>query len=159
MKFVSEQDIDALIVRIEKDKSLFESINNEMSHKYAMLKAYLLSESFDVLVETEKEYMWYLSIVLIQAVEEVEGAVQLQSIDYLHEVEEKNWSLFNDAKGKTFRDKLNVFFEGFAQEDLLAYIEDALIDPEEDVLTTEGRVPIFIGLKSILDFLIASHHS
>ena len=70
----------------------------------------------------------------------------------LGEAEERNWTLLQSSKSNNFQERLNPFFENYPQEDLLAFVEDALADEEDDgLLTREGREPIFITLKSILD--------
>jgi len=53
---------------------------------------------------------------------------------------------------------LDAFFEGYAQEDLLAYVEDSLLLSEEQGknelgVTPEGRPLLFISLKTLIDVL------
>jgi len=67
--------------------------------------------------------------------------------------EETNWGKMQEVSAKKFRERLDVFFSSTSQEDLLAFIEDALLDEEEGILSKEGREPIFIILKSIIDAL------
>lgn len=76
----------------------------------------------------------------------------------LGEAEEKNWELMNEVTAKRFRDRLDRFFEQYPQEDLLAFIEDALADDEdgESIVSPESREPIFIALKSMIDGLVTS---
>ncbi|MBK8490068.1 MAG: hypothetical protein IPL49_03955 [Saprospirales bacterium] len=79
--------------------------------------------------------------------------------DELDEQEEVNWEILNEASSPRFQDRLDPFFDQTDQEDLLAFIEDSLVldDSEEDEwkLTKEGREPIFIGLKTMVDCLTA----
>jgi len=53
--------------------------------------------------------------------------------------------------GKKFRERLDEFFEETKQEDLLAFIEDALLDDEESPVSKEGREPMFVTLKAVID--------
>ncbi|MEO0876376.1 MAG: hypothetical protein AAFY48_17390, partial [Bacteroidota bacterium] len=41
-----------------------------------------------------------------------------------------------------------------AEEELLALVEDAILDDDESPVTNEGREPIFVSLKSIIDCLL-----
>ena len=50
---------------------------------------------------------------------------------------------------------MDVFFENYQQEDLLAFVEDSLIDDEDEIVTKVGREPMFVALKSIIDCLCA----
>ena len=65
--------------------------------------------------------------------------------------------IINEVTSKQFRDRLNVFFEKTSQEDLLAFIEDSLLEEEEELVTKVGREPMFIALKSIIDSWCDSH--
>ena len=40
-----------------------------------------------------------------------------------------------------------------SQEDLLAFVEDNLVEDEDSVVTKEGREPMFVALKSVIDVL------
>ena len=48
---------------------------------------------------------------------------------------------------------MDVFFEDYAQEDMLAFVEDNLVEDEDSTITKEGREPIFVALKSVIDVL------
>ncbi|MFT5382917.1 MAG: hypothetical protein ACI81W_000313, partial [Saprospiraceae bacterium] len=64
------------------------------------------------------------------------------------------WEKLSENQSKGFRDKLDVFFENTSQEDLLAFVEDALVqDEEDDMISPEGREYVFITLKTIIDCL------
>ncbi|HMN89044.1 MAG TPA: hypothetical protein PKE68_03425 [Saprospiraceae bacterium] len=53
-------------------------------------------------------------------------------------------------------DRLNVFFDQYLQEDLLAFIEEALADDDDDpIVTKEAREGMFVVLKTLTDCLIA----
>ncbi len=67
--------------------------------------------------------------------------------------EDKNWEMLKDASGKHFRERLDVFFDAYPQEDLLAFAEDALVHDEEEMVSSEGREYVFIALKTIIDCL------
>jgi hypothetical protein len=78
------------------------------------------------------------------------------SEEELGEAEEKNFEILENSTAKNFRDRLNPFFEGTAQEDLVAFAEDAVLEFDSDpeyVLTKDGREPIFVALKTLIDVL------
>ena len=56
---------------------------------------------------------------------------------------------------KRFRDRMDIFFENYSQEDLLAFVEDNLVEDEDSLVTKEGREPMFVALKSVIDILTA----
>ena len=58
------------------------------------------------------------------------------------------------VKSNNSRDRMTVFFDDSDQEDLLAFVEDALVEDDEDsVVTKEGREPIFVALKTVIDII------
>jgi hypothetical protein len=120
------------------------------------ITAYLLSDSFSILLPQERELLLYLAMIIWQTITSARKEVPVIGEETWGSAEEKNWGLFDEAKGKKFRDKMDVFFADTPQEDLLAYVEDALVldpDDEENFLTPEGRVPISVALKTMIDLL------
>jgi hypothetical protein len=93
---------------------------------------------------------------LWQSVEKVHGKLPPLSKNALEAAEEANWESLESVTAKRFRDRMTPFFEGYDQEDLLAFVEDSLTEDEEDtenVVTKEGREPMFVALKSVIDAL------
>jgi hypothetical protein len=73
--------------------------------------------------------------------------------DQIDAAEELNWEKINASEGKKFKQRIDSLFEGFSQEDLLAFVEDALEADDLPIVTNEGREPMFIILKTIIDVL------
>ncbi len=160
MKFVSEEVIDKVVAALEANDN-YETEMESIRETQPTILAYLLSENFEVLTMGEKEYLLYLTLVIVNAAEHVNSGLPLVDQDALGEAEEENYGLLNASKERRFRDKLNVFFEDTPQEDLLAFAEDAIVLDDENEeegeenfnVTKEGREPIFIALKSVIDVL------
>lgn len=160
MKFVSEEVIDKVVAALEANDN-YETEMESIRETQPTILAYLLSKNFEVLTMGEKEYLLYLTLVIVNASEHVNPGMPLVDQDALGEAEEDNYGLMNASKERRFRDKLTVFFEEYPQEDLLAFAEDAIVlDDEGDAgeeenfsVTKEGREPIFIALKSVIDVL------
>jgi hypothetical protein len=82
------------------------------------------------------------------------------SEDEIGEAEEKNYEILESSTAKKFRDRLDPFFEGYEQEELLAFAEEAVLEDEDDpdsVVTKEGREPIFITMKTLIDVLTSEN--
>ena len=150
--FVSEKVIDSISEALENAD--FEREIEIFGKEQPALLGYVFSEDFELLTREEREYMLYLLIVLWKSIEQVEGELPVIHTDNISEAEERNWELLDAVTETRFRDRMNVFFEDSDQEDLLAFIEDALIEDDDDsVVTKEGREPMFVALKSIVDVL------
>ncbi|MFN0216515.1 MAG: hypothetical protein ACKVT2_19820 [Saprospiraceae bacterium] len=157
MKFVSEKIIDATIDALEAiSDEQYEKQMEAFSEAQPMIFAWLFSEEFELLTEDEKGYLQYLALIAWKSIEKVNGPLDAVSEDEIGEAEEDNYEMLEASTAKKFRDRLNPFFENTDQEDLLAFAEEAVLESEDDpdsLVTKEGREPIFIALKTIVDVL------
>lgn len=154
MQFIDENIIDEIAVELGTSESSRAAAVNALRAEQPVLLAYLFSENFDAFLDREREYLLFLVLVIVESAKaKAQQALPLISEDVLGEAEETNWSTIQTVSAKRFRERLDIFFNNTNQEDLLAFVEDALIDEEDGLLSKEGREPIFIVLKSIIDAL------
>ncbi len=156
MKFVSETTIDAVIENLEKlQDSAYEKKMDDFALAQPVIFSYIFSEQFDLLTEDEKGYLQYLALIIWASNDKTNPGGEAVSEDEIGEAEEENYNMLENTTGSGFRDRLNPFFEDYPQEDLLAFVEDALVEDEdpEAIVTKEGREPIFIALKTVIDVL------
>ena len=153
--FISEKIIDRITKALDNEENGYDQAIGDMQAKQPILFSYLLSESFKLLIEEESEYLLYLALVIWKAVDGEVADLPLLDSEKIEEVEEKNWTLLNETKARKFNEKLDVFFDKYPQEDLLAFVEDALVDDEDEdaFVTKEGKELLFIGLKTTIDAL------
>jgi hypothetical protein len=152
--FISEDMIDAVILKLETAD--FEQEVAFLGEKQPILLGYVLSEDFELLTNAEREWLLYLVLVVYQAIESGGKKIDPLSKNDLEAAEEANFERLETVTAKRFRDRMTPFFEGYPQEDLLAFVEDSLTEDEEDTdnfLTKEGREPMFVALKSVIDVL------
>ncbi len=152
--FVSEEIIDAVVLNLETAD--FEQEVALFGEKQPALLGFILSEDFELLTNDERDWLLYLAWVIWRATEKVQEKTPPLSKNALEAAEEANWERLENVTAKRFRDRMTPFFEGYPQEDLLAFVEDNLTEDEEDtenVITKEGREPMFVALKSIIDVL------
>ena len=157
MKFVSEKIIDAIIDELEDFSDVqYEQRMEDFAEAQPVLFAWLFSEHFDLLNEDEKGYLQYLALIAWQSIVKVNGPGEPVSEEQIGEAEEKNYEILEGTEAKKFRDRLNPFFENTPQEDLLAFAEEAVLEEEDELealVTKEGREPIFVALKTLVDVL------
>lgn len=153
MQFISEDTIDSILDELSEDPEKQRLALETLEEEQPVILAYLFTENFNAFLPQEKEYFLYLLLVIWEAAQLSGGALPEVSEEQLSRAEEANWAILQEVESKRFRDRLDVFFEQTRQEDLLAFIEDALLDEEEGFVSKEGREPMFVTLKSILDCL------
>jgi len=150
---ITEQQIEQVLDRLDASDEWYDELLQQMQLEQPTILAFLVAEQFDVLTPEEKDFMLYLALVIWQSVREVRGDIDPISETKLGEAEEANWTLFEETKAKSFRKQLDAFYEQSKQEDLIALVEDALIEDGDDLVTKEGREPMFVALKTLIDVL------
>lgn len=151
--FISEQIIDEITEALDNQENSYDLAIADMQAKQPILFSYLISESFKLLTKEESDYLLYLALVIWKAVNSTIGEQPILDSAKIEEIEEQNWTLFNETNARRFKEKLDAFFEQYPQEDLLAFVEDALVDDEDSFVTKEGRELLFIGLRTTIDVL------
>ena len=149
---VEEATIEDILTEFQAKPDALDSHIATIQEKQDTIYHWLISENFDILTNAEKDHLIFLSMIIWNACERTFGELDHVGEKRIESREEKNWELFLNTKGK-FRERLDVFFEDYPQEDLLAFVEDALIieEDEEAFLTSVGREIIFISMKTLID--------
>jgi hypothetical protein len=150
---VTEQTIDRIADQLSESEEAFEASVYQMREAQPVLLSHLFSETFEPFTRKEQEFALYLAIVIYESVRATLGQQLVVSGEQLSQVEERNWQMLQEVKAKRFHERLDIFFEDTTQEDLLAFIEDALSDETDEYVTREGREALFVSLKSIVDCL------
>lgn len=161
MEVISELTVDLAAQRLGKfaeDESLPEYIE-ALKERQPHWLAYFTSETTDPLTAEEQEYLLFVSLNILTAIEMQVSNVPLIEEETIGRSEEKNWALLNQQQSKIFHERITPFFEEYPQEDLLAFVEDALIPDEESPVTKTGRELMFIMLKSGIDGWVSSYRS
>jgi hypothetical protein len=155
MQFVSEEQIDRAAAELEQSEADYEAAIEAIKAAQPVLLAYPFSESFEAFTREEQTYFLYLTLVIWKATKSVNDDLPFVDEARLSELEEANWNIIQGNKGNTFRSRLDPFFENYAQEDLLAFVEDALTQDEdgEEIVSREGQEALFVCLKSVVDAL------
>ena len=160
MKFVSENIIDAVIDELDNlNDDQYERRMEQFAADQPVLIAYLFNEeNFHLLSEDETGYLQYLALITWSAITRVNGSVPPVSEEMIGQAEERNYEILEASTASRFRDRLDAFFENTPQEDLVAFAEEAVLEDEDDpeaLVSKEGREPIFIALKTVIDVLTA----
>lgn len=154
-QFISEDDIDKVFEEMSTKESLQEKWLRSFTNQQPHIAAWLLGESFELLTDEEKDLLFFLAMVIYEASKRKNGTLPEVDGESLRDAEELNWQIMEDVKATTFRDRMSIFFDDTEQEDVLAFIEDSLVEDEDDepIVTKVGREPMFLGLKTVADVL------
>jgi hypothetical protein len=152
MQFISESIIDTLIERYEDEKNYlddFATLINEQPD----VRSWLDQENYSLLSKEELVLLEYLSCIIYFSCKKGLNTTLVIPGKILDKWEEDNWDVFNTTNVKNFSKILDVFFEKYPQEDLLALVEDSIQPDDDKVVTSVGSEIIFVACKSLIDTL------
>ena len=151
MIYISEKIIDSVLNEFENNEHSLEHAFDAMIIQQSDL-LYFLHESIEgVFSKDEQVLIQFVVAVLFKSIlKEASfiGAISPEEIEY---IDGQNWDVIERSTGGSFRKIVTGFFEGYAQEDLLVFIEDSLMEDENSFVTDDSRLPMFVLLKTILD--------
>jgi len=139
---IEEKYIQEYLDTLSDDESSESKLERE-------LLLYLDSDMFNVMNPEEKEIMFFCFDVIQQAYWTKLNQLPEFDFDAFNEHEELNWTTREDSK--SWDDAKDQFFNNYPEEDLLAFVEDILVDDEDDKLSLIGKEFIFITCKSYID--------
>lgn len=151
MIFIDEKTIDLAIDAISDSDERYDAALESIESQQAELMAYIFGEDEATFSDEEKDFLLYLLLIIWEAISLKVKPIAPITSAALAEAEEATWESMEANVGKKFRERLDEFFEETKQEDLLAFIEDALLDDEESPVSKEGREPMFVMLKAVID--------
>jgi len=155
---ITTEQIESIFDKLSVNEQQQEKLLVQFAEKQPHVAAWCLGETFDILTEEEQDYMFFLGMVIFNAVAEFRSIPDEIDGDELREAEELNWQILEDSNKGSFSDRITVFFEDTEEEDLLAFIEDALVvedDEPDGIVTKIGREPMFVALKTMADLFMA----
>ncbi len=151
--FVTEAVIDDVVEQLDADAQAIPQATLDMEKEQPVLWSWFFSENFDLFTPDERAYLQYLALVIWKASCQVLGPRAAVNEEQISQAEDHNWAMLEGVKSHIFRERMTVFFEHYPQEDLLAFVEDALLDDEDTIVTAEGREALFVTLKTVIDLL------
>ena len=148
---VTEKFIDHVIQELEESAVYNEKIK-ALAENNPSIVSYLESEGFEILTSDERDLLWYLTVVVIESVKESGLSIRHINVKEIETAEENNYTSL-ESEHMRFSEMADLLFDGYPQEDLLAFIEDTVIPDEENFPSPVGRKVIFMTMKTIIDVL------
>ena len=153
MIFVGEKTIDKTLDLLGEDASKIEKAVEKVLQRYPALEEYAEQENFLVLTGEERAILHYCILVIVEASMAALGNDVRIDAQNLEKAAEANWEVRSLAESKKFDQVIDSYFEGYKQEDLLAFVEDTLVQDEDSPVSAIGREVIFISCKAVIDTL------
>lgn len=158
---ITEATIDKVLEKFESQAVDYEQAVRNFANRQPAIFSFLIGDNEGTFSQDEEDFLLYLALTIYTAVEDAKGEGELEGIgeEDITEAEEANWSLMESSKATDFQKRLDIFYETSPEEDLMAFVEDAITGEAENeegevfTLTPEGREPMFVMLKTVIDVL------
>lgn len=150
---VTEKVIDELIEQTDASPTSIDQFWVQIESQAPALSTYVTSIDQSILTDDEYSQLLYITMIIVKCyLTDHDAITEVESTDDLSAIEDQNWVKLEARKGE-FRSRIDIFFEGYKEEDLLAFVEDMLVEDEEDVFTPIGREVLFVKSKTLIDWL------
>ena len=143
---VAEQDIEQAILAIENASSGPKERFEHHSERFPTLTAFLFSEDMDILNEEEQALFLFIGDVLFTTWAFIEREDPTCSIEDVEDILDEIWERWE--KAKTINDKMDTLFEYEEEEELLAFVEDMILDNDE--LSLAAKMAIAVNCATII---------
>lgn len=154
---IAQQIIEAEFDRLEEAD--FEAVFTAFALEQPYLAAYLDSDDIEAFTSGEQSLLYMSAMIIYRVIKDTYGTPKAITGEEIASAEEHILELLQAQDSSIFRHRIDMFFEKTQEEDLLAFLED-MLTPEEDeddeLVTKEGREPLFVILKSCMDTLLAA---
>jgi hypothetical protein len=156
---ITEEIIDQILEKFEDQTIDTEHAAIDFAQQQPALFSMLTDENEGVLSDDEQFFLLYLGVVIFNIVNNVTPGLPAISAEEIAAAEEANWVVMDQTAGQPFHQRLDPHFENYEEEDLLAFVEDALSSEVENEdgelvsLTPEGVEPMFVMLKTMIDVM------
>ena len=142
---IAAHSIEEALVRLESPDAV-EGAMLAFATAQPALVQWFQTDTFELLTPEERDYLQYLALVIYGALTAEVGRVAALDGGAIETWEERSWTWLEGSVGRPMSERLDVFFASIDQEELLAFAEDSLVDPDED---TDGRdlaeAPLFVS--------------
>lgn len=152
MDFISEDKIEGVLELLESRENGIEEGFTELSNEQPAVIQFLASENFKILKENEYDVLVFILVVIYKSCKSDKDLSEI-SAQLIESKDEHNWEVYNEKGSQNYTKALDIYFKNYPQEDLLAFVEDTLIDDDDQTISAVGKEIIFISAKTFLDCL------
>lgn len=143
-----DQAIEAVLLESEQGKLDPAEYFSDLPTTLPEVFAFLFDEDTRLLMESEHDYLLFVAMVLLEAMQRVGKSNGGLSLEDLEKVADHNWGLLEYTSIENLTDSL----EGYEALPLYEFLEDACTPAEEhEVLSAVAVELVYIKCKTLVD--------
>jgi hypothetical protein len=151
--YISAENVMTVMDRVDSNEKLFFKAQDDLLNDHRAISAIISDENLDLLSDDEYDLLWFVLVTCYLCIKE-KGEIAAIEVKKLEEIEENNWSIMEQNPSLPWKSRLDPFFDGYPQEDLLAFVEDSFESDEDLQISGPVREVLFVTAKSCLDALL-----
>ena len=136
---IDEATIDMILIKLDQEESYDMRLTEQFSEIFEDYQVYLEKEIFPILTADEADLLLFIHNVIHEAMNVKKQTVSVFELHEFFDIEDKLWEQFEDNIKKSFNERITPVFEQIDEEDALAFVEDLLVEPEEE---TERKISV-----------------
>ena len=139
---IEEKIIETVLSELEEQADYRYELMDRFEKLYEEYLIYLEQEIVPMLTEHETDVFFFIHSVITESFMRTDQEVHIFDMDDFFDAEETMWAQFEDNIKLPFRDRITPVYNEVDEEDALAFVEDLLVEPEDDeeeAISASGR--------------------
>lgn len=129
---IQETTVEKVLDAITNNEAYSEEIRSRFNETQEDYLAYLEREVYSLISDPEKDLLLFILYALHEFVNKEMGSVEPLELHHYFDAEEKMWKMYEELIKSPFKERVTPFFELIDEEEALAFVEDLLVDAENE---------------------------
>ena len=129
---VSEKTLNGILDQLDTDSAYHETLSDQFHKVFEDYFIYLEQEIFSILKAPEADLLLFIHYVVTEAYRKSDLSISAFELHSFFDMEEDMWAQYEEESKKGFRDRISPTFTKLDEEELLAFVEDLLLESSEE---------------------------
>jgi hypothetical protein len=129
---IQEKTIEKVMEEVASNEVYSEEIRTTFNTNQEDYIAYLEKEVYSLISDPEKDLMLFMLYSINEFTSKDKGNVASIELHNYFDTEEEMWKMYEEKIKSPFKERITPFFEAIDEEEALAFVEDLLIEAENE---------------------------
>jgi len=132
---IDETTIDNILIKLDQEESYDLRLTEQFTETFEDYQVYLEKEIFPILTPSEADLLLFIHNVIHESLNVKKASIRVFELHEFFDLEDTLWKAFEDNIKLPFQERITPVFEEIDEEDALAFVEDLLVEPDDDTET------------------------
>lgn len=129
---IQENTIEKVMEDVAENEQYSEDIRSKFNENQEDFLAYLEREVYSLISDPEKDLLLFILYALHECAAIDSKEVKPIELHTYFDIEEGLWKIYEEGIKLPFKDRVTPFFEKIDEEEALAFVEDLLVEAEQE---------------------------